>query len=139
MARPIFGVAVNFAAVRVYARGYTPFQPRRVAVCPNGFIYFTRHAFKADFSTNLHDRAWMIHELVHVWQHQTGVNVLLRGIFERRYRYALDRERSLAAYGIEQQASIVEDYFRMLSGLAPHRGDGAMADYRAVIPFLPQG
>ena len=138
IARSIFGEAIDYAAVRVHNRGFTPFQPRRTAVTPLGAIHFRREDFKPDFSTTDRDAAWLIHELTHVWQHQTGQWVLLRGIFERRYQYDRpDPDRGFMRYMIEQQASIVEDYFRMRRGLRPHRGDGPIGDYERLIPFLP--
>lgn len=137
IAMPIFGSAIRYSEVRVYARGYTPFQPSRTAVTPNGHIYFNRADHKPDFSRTLGDSAWIIHELAHVWQHQTGVNVLLRGIFERQYDYVLDRNKPLADYKIEQQAGIVEDYFRLRNGMQFRHGSGTREDYEAVIPFVP--
>lgn len=34
-----------------------------------------------------------------------------RALFNRRYRYVLKEGKSFFAYGIEQQAKMVEDYF----------------------------
>lgn len=137
-ARSVFDDAIAWERVRVHARGFTPFQPRRTAVSPLGAIHFRREDCLPDFSGDWADMAWLIHELVHVWQYQTGVPVILRGLWERRYAYgALDPARPLRRYGIEQQAAIVEDWFRRGRGQPPWRGSGSEADYRAVIPFLP--
>ena len=137
-ARGVFGDAIAWDRVRVYARGFTPFQPKHVAVSPLGAVHFRQADCLDDFSTRWNDMAWLIHELVHVWQHQTGVWVIVRGLVERRYEYgALDPARPLVDYGIEQQAAIVEDWFRQTRGVPAWRGTGSTADYRAVIPFLP--
>lgn len=137
-AQQVFGDAIDWHRVRIYARGFTPFQPRRTAVTPLGAVHFRRADWSPDFSTNWADMAWLIHELVHVWQHQTGVLVIWRGLFERTYAYgALDPARSFARYGIEQQAAIVEDWFRLSRGQRPWRGTGTPEEYHAVIPFLP--
>ena len=62
-----------------------------------------------------------------------------RGLWERRYDYGvLDPARPFRRRGIEQQAAIVEDWFRLTQGRAPYRGSGSVADYRAAIPFLPE-
>ena len=62
--------------------------------------------------------------------------VLLRGLYERRYQYGtLAPGKPLRRYGIEQQAAIVEDWFRITQGLAQQRGTGSAAAYRAVLPF----
>jgi hypothetical protein len=138
-ARAVFGDAIDWDRVRIYPRGFTPFQPRNVAVTPLGAVHFRRADFRPDFSGRWSDMAWLIHELVHVWQHQTGVPVLLRGLVERRYHYGvLDPAKPFARYGIEQQAAIVEDWFRRTRGIGPRYGSGSEADYRAVIPFLPE-
>lgn len=138
-ARDVFGDAIAWDRVRIYARGFTPFQPRHVAVTPLGAVHFRGEDFLPDYATRSDDMAWLIHELAHVWQYQTGVPVILRGLWERRYEYgALDPARPLHRYGIEQQAAIVEDWFRRSCGQAPKRGTGSDAAYRAVIPFLPR-
>lgn len=137
-ARTVFGAAVDWDRVRIHARGFTPFQPSGVAVSPLGAVHFRRADHLPDFSVSWDKMAWLIHELAHVWQYQTGVRVILRGLWERRYEYGvLDPARPLHRYGIEQQAAIVEDWFRQTRGVPPHRGSGSDADYRAVIPFLP--
>lgn len=138
-AREVFGDAIAWDRVRIVPRGFTPFQPKRTAVTPLGAVHFRREDWLPDFSGTWHDMAWLIHELVHVWQHQTGVPVILRGLWERRYAYdALDPAKPLEGYGIEQQAAIVEDWFRRTRGVPAWRGAGSEADYRAVIPFLPR-
>ena len=137
-ARGVFGDAIAWERVHIYPRGFTPFQPRNTAVTPLGAVHFRRADFLPDYSTKWSDMAWLIHELVHVWQYQTGVRVILRGLVERRYEYgALDAAKPLVRYGIEQQAAIVEDWFRRTRGVGSHRGSGSEAVYRAVIPFLP--
>ncbi len=139
MAKGTFGTAIDFSQVRIFSRGFTPLQPKLTAVTPNGWIYFRAEDFVDDFSTNLRNAAWITHELTHVWQHQTGVNVILRGLFEREYKYgALDVTKPLKDYKIEQQASIVEDHYRITHGGAPQSGTGALQDYEKVIPFLPK-
>ena len=138
-ARGVFGEAIDWRHVRVWARPFTPFQPKGTAVTPWGAIHFRPEDHLPDFSTSWADMAWLIHELVHVWQHQTGQWVIPRGLWERRYPYdVLDVARPFRRYGIEQQAAIVEDWFRMTQGRTPYRGSGSAVDYRAVIPFLPE-
>lgn len=138
-ARGVFGDAIAWARVRIYARGFTPFQPRRTAVTPLGAVHFRAQDWLPDFSGHWADMAWLIHELVHVWQYQQGQWVIVRGLWERRYAYgALDRSKPFVRHGIEQQAAIVEDWFRRTHYQPAHRGSGSDADYRAVIPFLPR-
>ncbi|SCC19213.1 hypothetical protein [Kosakonia oryziphila] len=54
-----------------------------------------------------------MHEIGHVWQHQMGVNVRTRGLvsWASSYEYSLPGEKDLADYSLEQQASIIADYY----------------------------
>lgn len=53
-----------------------------------------------------------MHEMMHVWQTQKGMFVRTRGFFSgiADYTYSLDKV-DLLHYGLEQQASIVSDYW----------------------------
>lgn len=134
----VFGDWVDPARVRVHDRRYLPFQPANTAMSPNGQMYFARASHRADFSVMRGDAAWFVHEMTHVWQHQAGVWLRLRRLFEWRYQYgSLESRPPYARFNVEQQAAIVEDWFRQTQGMAPRYGDGALADYRAVLPFPP--
>lgn len=136
----VFGDAIDWHRVRLYARPFLWLQPRGTATSPNGAVYFHAVDHRPDFSVEWRGMAWLIHELTHVWQHQSGQWVIPRGLWERRYRYGvIDPGRPLERWGIEQQAAIVEDWYRLTQGQMPWRGSGSVADYRAVIPFLPVG
>lgn len=139
----LFAGSIDYAAVRVHARRYLPFQPEGVAMAPNGSIFFSAAHFSADFSAEpLLRRAWFVHEMVHVWQHQNKVTQDLRllggfalatGLYGRRgpasglagrYLYEYDHCRApqpgaaleLGDFGYEQQAMIIEDYYRASNG-----------------------
>lgn len=80
-------------------------------------------------------QAMLIHELVHVWQAQQGVNLLVAkiraGDSAASYRYPLDCA-SWEALNIEQQASLIEHRFRL------SKGQGVPADaafYDRLCPF----
>lgn len=77
----------------------------------------------------------MIHELTHIWQNHTGISVFWRGIFEWTYSYGvLDGTRSLSSFLIEQQAGIVEDYYRLIQVF---RADTAAADLTIIVASFP--
>ena len=89
---------------------------------PNGEIYLNG-AYKEDFGLERPAvQAFFIHEMTHVWQYQNNVlNPITSAISEtishffnyaEAYKYTLDETKDLLDYKIEQQASIVEDYFR---------------------------
>lgn len=134
-ARRVFGAALNLDRVRVHDRPCVFFQPKGVAMTPRGHVHFHARDCRPDFACGPAPMSWLIHELVHVWQHQTGQWVLLRGAIERRYDYGrLTMASRFADYGIEQQAGIVEDYYRQRVGLQPRHGEGAMAAYERLVP-----
>ena len=135
----VFGADLDYRKLVIHNELAYFCQPSDTAITPNGEIYFPPGSYKSDFATNLNDASWLIHELTHVWQHQKGMMVRLRGILNRQYDYGdlSASHQDFLAYGIEQQASIVADYFRLVHGLDPGRGKGRLADYERIIPFLP--
>ncbi|QBM76666.1 hypothetical protein E2E30_13500 [Sphingomonas sp. AAP5] len=141
-AQALFGDAIAYDGIKVHARRYLPFQPRGVAMAPNGHIYFPKPSYKPDFSTTVPDLAWILHELTHVWQHQHGMWVRLRGTLAAgRYHYGdlADTNRPFTRFNIEQQAAIVGDYVLTTNGFHAQHGRGARADYERVLPFIGGG
>ncbi len=118
MARQIFGDAIDYSTVRVHNHGYLPFglQRKSVAMAPNGKIYFGACHFCEDFSRESnHDKRWFMHEMVHVWQHQLGYPVRLRGAIRigLSYAYVLDPHKRLSDFNMEAQGDLLADYFAL--------------------------
>jgi hypothetical protein len=118
MVSAIFGDAIDFARVRVHNRPYLPFglQPRNCAMTPDGSIYFHHSCFLPDYSTAaLTARHWFMHEMVHVWQHQLGYPVRLRGAIRLglSYRYVLREDARLSDFNMEAQGELLADYFTL--------------------------
>ncbi|APG20696.1 UNVERIFIED_ORG: hypothetical protein J2806_005092 [Kosakonia oryzae] len=116
MIKPLFKDAINYSAVKVYNGEYLPFglQDNRTAMTPNGYMYYPGDLFQEDFSFGfVGNMALFVHEMGHVWQHQMGANVRTRGLFSwaASYEYSLPEEKDLADYNLEQQASIIADYY----------------------------
>lgn len=116
MAALLFGNGIDYHKVRIYNRRYLPFglQPRNCAMSPNGAIYFHKSCCLLDFSAGSEDaRHWFIHEMAHVWQHQLGYPVRLRGAVRLglSYRYELALDKTLADYNMEAQGDLLADYF----------------------------
>ena len=116
MASLLFGDAIDYARVRIFDRCYLPFglQPKNCAMTPNGSIYFHPSCHLDDYSrADLPARHWFMHEMVHVWQHQLGYPVRLRGALRigLSYRYALREGATLADYNMEAQGELLADYF----------------------------
>lgn len=129
LARHIFADGLNLDSVTVCAcRWILP----GYACSPNGHIYFHVRDWRDDFSqADLTQQAWLIHELTHVWQVQQGIAVFRKALFNRRYRYMLEKGKHFLQYGVEQQAQMVQDYF-----IRSRRGQ-ACDDLAQCIPFLP--
>lgn len=134
LARSQFGGALDPDPVRVLA---LPAWRRAFAPCGRLIVWPAAQAL-ADFgadTTPLAVQAMFVHELTHVWQAQSGVNLLtakLRaGDGAHAYAYDLERGPAFAALNIEQQAMVVEHAFLASRGAAaPHRAE----IYRAALP-----
>lgn len=134
IAHEMFGAALDTERVRIHARPWLPLQWHGAALAPDGHVWFHARDHREDFArAPLAAQAWLVHELAHCWQHQHGQQVLLRGAFDRRYRYVLERGKPLAAYGIEQQAEIFAHAFLLRRG-ADVPGAAPLARYEAILP-----
>ncbi|WP_242502735.1 type IV secretion protein Rhs [Serratia sp. 1D1416] len=120
MARRVYGDSILYNRVWVHCDSYLPFglQKPNFAMTPNGEIWFRKDGYAPDFSASsvkVESKYVFIHELGHVWQHQNRQWVRLRGSFSwaADYTYRLDKEK-LTDYSLEQQASILSDYWLLL-------------------------
>lgn len=96
--------SIELVAHRLILKGY--------AMSPNGNIYFHPDDWVEDFiDTDIVQQSWLVHELVHVWQVQQGIRVVLRALLNRRYDYLIKYGKQFNTYGVEQQAQMVQDYF----------------------------
>ena len=138
LAQSVFGEALVTATVRLVA---TPPPLRRAFVAGRWFgrewIFWPRAALAADFAEAPPGaQALLVHELVHVWQAQQGVNLPLAklgaGDQKESYIYPVDHACDWAELNIEQQAMAVEHAFRLARG---GRAPAAAAFYRTVLPF----
>lgn len=148
LTRDMFGDSIDLDRVKIHDEKYVFFQPDNSGMTPNGEIH-VHGAYSSDYASERPVRqAFFIHEMVHVWQHQTGVLSLgvigsaiveiigQAGDYNAAYPYVLDGTKDLADYGLEQQASIVEDYFRLTRlGLDPRRARPATS--RVCNPLAP--
>ncbi len=141
LARSVFGDAIDYAAVELRNRKWWWFQPARVTMAPRGHIHFHPHSqlYCDDFcAAPLSHQGLFIHEMVHVWQHQQGINLLIQRHPFCRYDYAIKPGWPLKRYGIEQQAEIVRHYFLLLQG-RPVPGAPPIEAYRQILPFRAGG
>lgn len=109
LANSMFGKTLDVQKVRLKTAWWVL---KGYAVAPNGNVYFHKADWQDDFALQgLGGRAWLIHELTHAWQYQQGMAVFWRALFNRKYSYRFERGKPFLAYGIEQQAKMVEDFY----------------------------
>lgn len=125
LSREIYGNSVNYSRVKVHHGRAMIFQADNSGMTPSGEIYMSGNAYYNDYSVeNAGTQGFFIHEMGHVWQYQNRIlDPVLAAIgeffshgfnYSRAYRYLLDANKTLIDYDIEQQASILEDYFRVV-------------------------
>ncbi len=121
LAKSVFGDGLALDRIWLFS---VPFWNRAFVAGPNLIVWPARSASR-DFSTaSIEVQAVLIHELVHVWQAQRGINLLwakLRaGDRPTTYAYDLFDGCQFHNLNIEQQAMIVEHGFLAANGrLAP--------------------
>jgi len=137
LAVAMFGDAIALEDVRIRRRKWWIFQPRETVMAPRGHIHFhpAGHTHCACFGDGgLSAQGLFLHEMTHVWQHQSGMNLLLRRHPFCRYDYMFEPGRPFARYGVEQQAEIVRHVFLMRRG-RPVPGKPPLAVLEAILPF----
>lgn len=121
LAKAVFGGAIDYAQVRIHDKPFFFAQPASSGMTPNGEIY-VRDIYSADYSKEPPGRrGFFIHEMTHVWQYQNkvlnpvaaaiGLSLKNRFNYGAAYNFSLEDGKDLTAYGLEQQASIVQEYF----------------------------
>lgn len=123
LAKKIYKSSMDYAKVKVHNGKYGPFQPNNSGMTPKGEIYVDG-AYRADYgSASPYLMAFFIHEMAHVYQYQLNIldpissaigAAIKHGFnYDKAYFYELKPDKDLLDYGIEQQAQIIEDYYRV--------------------------
>lgn len=131
IAARLFGADLDPDPVRVHRAKWWPLQPKNVAMAPDGHLWFHPGGWlwREDYAgADPILESLFAHELTHVWQHQQGLCLPLRRHPFCRYRYRLIEEQPLEAYGIEQQAMIVQHAHDRL-----RRGE-PLSEYAPLLP-----
>ena len=121
LAQRIFGNSICYDKVGITAQSFVPFQPKGTAMAPDGNLYMYG-CYHDDYAAQLPmTQSVFIHEMAHVWQKQNGVldpiasffqlSLTYRFNYNAAYLYTLEANRDLISYNMEQQATIVQDYF----------------------------
>ncbi len=135
LAATMFGAALDPGPVTIRHAKFWMFQPWWITMAPDGHIWC--HPEGRSWSPcyaqeGLGLQAHFLHELTHVWQHQQGINLILRRPPFARYRYTLAPGKPFTAYGLEQQACIVADAHLARQG---RPAPATPAAYAALLPF----
>ncbi len=114
------------------------------SITPGSTPFLTSEIWCADFSdkdVSKEAQSTFVHEFTHVWQYYHGVTKLSALWLMARYgsdydtkayRYDLSDSDDLTDYNIEQQAAIIEDFWRLKNGLSPLNNigkDRSMSSY----------
>jgi len=122
LAAEVFADDLNLDDVRILT---APWPVARAFVPGRWFgrdwVVWPRGTLVEDIAAaDLNHQATFIHELVHVWQAQQGVNLvtgkLRAGDRREAYVYAASDDCTWASLNIEQQAMVVEHKFRLSRG-----------------------
>ncbi|MEZ0262963.1 MAG: hypothetical protein ACAH80_18305 [Alphaproteobacteria bacterium] len=125
LAKTVFGDSLDYKSITISDEKFMALSmlPEGTAMAPNGHL-FMPGCYKDDYSKeDTYWKALFVHEMTHVWQYQNKVLApmaeavrlnLSHGFnYAAAYPYKLDEKKDLIDYNMEQQASIVQDYFAM--------------------------
>lgn len=132
LARTMFGDSLDYGTIHISDGKCSVIQPPNTAMTLSNDVYMST-AYRDDYAQgSAEDRGLFIHELTHVWQYQNKVlnpvaeavdlNLKHKFNYAAAYPFFLEEGRDLADYGMEQQASIVQEYY-----LLRHAGISARA------------
>ena len=106
------------------------------SITPLGVPHMSNEIWSPDYNIAPDNYKYtFIHEMTHVWQHFHGINVLAEAAYlmtqygsdydPKAYRYDLSSHGNFRNFNIEQQASIVADYWYLSKGNSPRYNIGA--------------
>ena len=132
-----FARELPLETVRIVPRAHNPFARNKVLV--RGRRLFWPGA-PADVSREgAGFQTLLVHELAHVWQYETGRLTALRYLTDpRNWRYGYRAGDPFESMGIEAQADLVADWWRVRRGLPPlrHIGEPPTSEWlEEAIPF----
>ena len=129
--RPIFGNTLDYEH-QIVARNDGEVGGPDNSYTPGYFPNMAVRLWSKDYSLRSdHTASIFVHEMVHVWQSGHGSHNALKGIYlwirydhfigdyDNSYNYDLESSSSLSYFNMEQQAQIIQDYYRVSKGLSP--------------------
>jgi hypothetical protein len=147
---PIFGDTINYNE-QIVARNDGEVGGPDNSFTPGYFPNMAPNLWSWDYSGESPGRtAVFVHEMVHTWQSGHGSHNVLRGLYlwikydhitgdyDNSYEYDLDSSTSLSDFNMEQQAQIIEDYYRVSKSLAPDKNVGTRKSVADYLPYVSQ-
>jgi len=138
-ASSVFGSSIDFSLVRIDTHSLMVFIAKKLKGYTKGREFTTFHTINGEEGSIEIDT--LIHELTHVWQYQqVGAIYMPQAIHAQGtaagYNYggisglqsAKAAGKGIRTFNREQQAQIVQDYFRIRKKLSPMVGGGTLAD-----------
>lgn len=131
--------------VDVFNKGFMGLEKEIIA--PNGNIYIgTKNVvglpWSEDYSlSSVDDQSVFLHEMVHVYQNRTlGCSMLTcmapKRAVNSNYDYVIEPGRGFYDYGVEEQAAMIQDRFRLQNSLRHWRtNNSTLQQLQGVIPF----
>ncbi|EOF5965501.1 type IV secretion protein Rhs [Salmonella enterica] len=112
----VFGKNINSSIIWVRKESLDPFgfQLDDYGMTPFGDMYVRDLSYSDDYSLEIkEDQHFFVHEMTHSFQFQHGMKVWFYGLGSSvvDYMYRLSKGKLLSEFHMEQQASIVADYF----------------------------
>ncbi len=147
LATKMFATSIDYSKVLIHEGKYTSLQKDKVAITPDNRIFMPSPIYSNDYSSGTAaTQALFIHELVHIWQYQSGLYdpvtaaaaEYIRNFsdYDRAYDYTLEEGRDLLSYRFEQQAAIIEDYFRVqYAGVKPRKNPNGHFNMQNNLPL----
>ena len=146
-AASVFGSSIDFSLVRIDTHSLMVFIAKKLKGYTKGREFTTFHTINGEEGSITTDT--LIHELTHVWQYQqVGAIYMPQAIHAQGtpegYDYGGVSElqaakatgKGIRSFNREQQAQIVQDYFRIRKKLSPMVGMGTLADLPLYAHFV---
>lgn len=134
LARPVFGDAIAYDAVRILQGPRWPFYGA-IAPFRRTIVHGAWPAARDFALASLDEQGWFIHEMAHLYQAAQGAVLAwskLRALGPNAYRFDLKAGDRFEAFNIEQQAEIARALF--LARMRGSRQPEVLAALEAIWP-----
>ena len=132
-----FARVLPLDSVRIILRAHNPYARRKVLVRGRRIFWPGASADVSREGAGL--QTLLVHELAHVWQYETGRLTAFSYLTDpRNWQYGYRDGAEFESLGVEAQADLVADWWRVCRGLPPlrHIGQPPTREWlESAIPF----